>query len=853
MITANSSSGVSAASNTWGSSSGDDNNNNITQRRPSVVAATAAAVDAYAQSVLELHSTPGHEPDDSLGSYVTSLIRCHGNNEGQQKETTRMVAGGGGGGVREQQLPEFDSLIELIHEHCNISPEQAENVLEQITTAVQTGEIPNPNSDWSNTTAISGQQQQQHYCTTDDLIQSMNLLSATSAAEAAERSNNTKDHQPSITSSTTTSAATHTPDSDGGEGDYGTGSSVGITVPPSRTMEVSNASSSTLEGLISPIRADNLIPIDLMGVLDDPSTPKAGGARVGGGRLISVETRSTSAQLMPVLPAPPTPPRNNSSQKKLTSQQERQRLAQDIAASLFQPTTITTSRSRQSSIDESRVQTAASSSSSSANTTNTTSSPNSTTSNNLSPNLSPNLHAMTPGSTSGGSDSSLYHQHDVNAYYQEQQQQQHEWNMIMDMLLIHNPDLSEEAASAAAYLSSTYLLEHSHGHHNHQQQHYYDVNVAQYLIDCAMPAPPVCRHLLNDGCYRSDCTYSHDIDAHVCLFWLRGRCRRGNNGDANCRFLHGFDEKVLQDIDPSLLIVSENNNRHLSTYDEHHQGSSSVYEEDANYGSSSSSSDYGLPPPAIASHYPPASSAWKSEAPGPRAASMTTTAPSFANIASQGYQTAASSFATTASSPSFAAPTANSFSTNTTTTTTKAAAISSNNARKVDIPQDLWNAHENRDSSVFYIADPIERYHAVSAASLSSSMTTMARQPQQQQQQCDNIIDLHFQSTKTFGIVLESILPTKLERHLLQQQQDYYKKSSGSSSSSSSASSPPGVWIVTGTGHHVGSKTHQKGGGALEQAVLEWLTEHGYDFLRGRDRNGQGGAVLVTSKRKKAT
>ena len=50
----------------------------------------------------------------------------------------------------------------------------------------------------------------------------------------------------------------------------------------------------------------------------------------------------------------------------------------------------------------------------------------------------------------------------------------------------------------------------------------------------------------------------------------------------------------------------------------------------------------------------------------------------------------------------------------------------------------------------------------------------------------------------------------------------------------------------------MGRRTHQKGGGALEAAVLEYLVEHynssDYSIQRGRDRNGQGGAVLVERK-----
>jgi DNA-nicking Smr family endonuclease len=126
-------------------------------------------------------------------------------------------------------------------------------------------------------------------------------------------------------------------------------------------------------------------------------------------------------------------------------------------------------------------------------------------------------------------------------------------------------------------------------------------------------------------------------------------------------------------------------------------------------------------------------------------------------------------------------------------------------APTIKIPVDVWTPHEARDASVFHVADPLARYHLVQGASRR-----------------EDVIDLHFQSTKTFPTVLSVILPEKLAKH-------------------------GKVWIVTGTGHHVGSKTHQKGGGALENAVAEWLHDEGYSYLRGRDRNGQGGAIYVES------
>jgi DNA-nicking Smr family endonuclease len=185
-----------------------------------------------------------------------------------------------------------------------------------------------------------------------------------------------------------------------------------------------------------------------------------------------------------------------------------------------------------------------------------------------------------------------------------------------------------------------------------------------------------------------------------------------------------------------------------------------------------------------ASWEPPAPAVTEVSAGPPTRTTTTTSAPvpfSFANIASQGYKK--SSFPT----PSQTLP----------------AAAAAPVAPTVRIPQDLWNPHENRDSALFYIVDPIERYRKVDLS---------VRR--------EDVIDLHFQSTKTFSVVLSTVLQEKLA-HLEE------------------------VWIVTGTGHHVGSKTHQKGGGALESSVVSWLTQEGYVFCRGRDRNGQGGAVLV--------
>ena len=86
-----------------------------------------------------------------------------------------------------------------------------------------------------------------------------------------------------------------------------------------------------------------------------------------------------------------------------------------------------------------------------------------------------------------------------------------------------------------------------------------------------------------------------------------------------------------------------------------------------------------------------------------------------------------------------------------------------------------------------------------------------------------DVIDLHFQSIKSFPIVLSAILPEKFR--------DFGE-----------------VWVVTGSGHHVSRNTHQKGGGVLESAVSGWLVSHGYDYLKGKDKNGYGGTFLVKKR-----
>jgi hypothetical protein len=71
-----------------------------------------------------------------------------------------------------------------------------------------------------------------------------------------------------------------------------------------------------------------------------------------------------------------------------------------------------------------------------------------------------------------------------------------------------------------------------------------DLAAAEALLLEALQAPPVCRHLLSHGCYRRDCTYSHDIETYTCTYWLRGRCEK-----EACPFRHGFGRAQQQQPD----------------------------------------------------------------------------------------------------------------------------------------------------------------------------------------------------------------------------------------------------------------------------------------------------------------
>lgn len=676
-------------------------------------AALESAVDAYATRILEERSPPEAQVDSSLGPYVTSVLRSW-----DAAPFTDI-----------SELEEFDSLVELVEEHCSMDREDAVRALKTIADAVWTGFVSEHGADYGRNVLYSG------------------ILPIFVA---------------DVTSTEVDGSADDFPTFSAGEGP-------------------------------SPMKPDSLIPFDLLGVLDDPPTPSS--AELG------KESRSELVihDVKEALEQEEFPPLGESSNSSTSGKKAKgkktatKEAAPDLAAVLFRP-------ARSTHTHETEEVT--------------------------SPKLKPVTPTLAPQPV------------ETDGYFQQL------WDSAVEMLLSMNHDLSEEAAAEAALVANT------------------DVNIAQYIIDGALAAPAVCRHMLNDGCYRSDCQFSHDIDGHTCLFWLRGRCGKGNS----CRFLHGFSAKLMEGIEPPPDFGRHDESTyHDTTSNVNRLPKSSGLKSEplpiaksststttaaattsgAKFSPSTTATSYDrsgimarhntFPGPASGSMLQPTTfslpSSWETSssstlnpAAAERAFEKKETSFSFANIATRGYdqssfssppppglggfaQAVAGSSSSSSSSNLFAAvaavaspsPAVSSPPTTTTATSSSSALL----VKTVKIPQDLWNPHINRDSSAFHIVDPMERYHHVA-----------------QSVQRADVIDLHFQSTKTFAAVLEKMLPEKLEK----QSQ---------------------VWVVTGSGHHVGTKTHQKGGGALESAVLTWLNQEGYEFVRGRDRNGHGGALLV--------
>ena len=615
-------------------------------------------VDEYAQKVLESRvKTNLPPPDESLGSYVTSSLRSAGEDYESIKD-----------------IPDYESLVELVQEHCACTEKEAIESLDTIGHAVRTNKIP-----WRSIEGGSA----------SSLLDSL-----------ANVTDNAKRPVPELLEDNPQQSM------------FVHGDTYGTPIEEKKTT------------LASPLHADDLIPVDLLGALDDPATPRVGrnlSASISESsahsptQTYSMSNSAADENAFPPLGALST--ESSTSNKKKAPKRSsgvKTHEAKDLASTLFVPA----SRSRQSSIDEAF-------SAQQASPTHVPIQPDSTLSN------------VSEGAGLGD-------------FYLEEQQ----YGTATEILLSMNVDVSEEAAMAASQMAQA------------------DVNVAQFLIDSVLNAPPICRHFLQNGCYRSDCQFSHDIGGSTCMFWLRGRCGKG----PTCRFLHGFNPRLLEGLAQQQQEYQQADFPSLGS-----QTTAKTSYQAPTQGSSTNKSSKHHTPSLLALGGTP--SVWSSNHSVPKKLASST----FANVASQGYSS---------KSPQFTDQSTNS----------RLNARTKYKPKKVDIPQELWSAHENRDASAFYIADPMERYRVVSEQSAGPRR--------------ENVVDLHFQSTKTFSHVLSNVLPLKFERH-------------------------GQVWIVTGTGHHVGSRTHQKGGGALETAVISWLNEQGYEYAMGRDRNGLSGILLV--------
>jgi hypothetical protein len=575
-------------------------------------------------------------------------------------------------------LSEFESLVELLEDQCSMLPEDAESAIKSIANAVCTGAVPGS---------------PQLYREKAPYMDSFNLGFLGSALQQAREEESTAIVTPSKPPESVP-LDTYTPHAAGGP---------------------------------SPLKPHNLIPVDLLGALDDPSPHFS---RKSTHAVFQEEKQQQEQQArdveFPTLGAAAAAPVAKKNDKAGGRKKASKKHAdKDLAAALFRP-----SRVRQNSIAEED---------------------------------SPNLKPTTPPVPERVS---------RNQYYQQQ------LDSSVEILLSMSPDLSEEAATEASRMAKT------------------DFNIAQHIVDTALSAPPVCRHMLHDGCYRSDCQFSHDVEGHTCVFWLRGRCGKGSS----CKFLHGFNDKILDGIKIPVTTVSKAASSMVSASI---PISSSMPKKDGWRGSPFQPSSapsaggfggFSLPSSGFHTRFEvdeKLAQSWNNPSPSPMKEMLSDSndddaGSSFAKIASTGYDQ--SKFPSHGNTSSGLLSLSN--------PATPAVGM-------VRIPQDLWNPHENRDSSAFHIPDPLDRYHKVSLG--------VKRK---------DVVDLHFQSTKTFPAVLSTMLPEKLGEMAE-------------------------VWIVTGTGHHVGSKTHQRSGGALERAVILWLADRGYNFCKGRDRNGLGGAVLV--------
>lgn len=708
-----------------------------------------ASVDAYAKQVLEDASPSEEIADlDYLPSYITGLLRAEHGPEGDVAATMETL-------VNVRDLPDYDSLLELLQEHCSMARQEAHVCLEKISKAVLTSTVPVEFLYAYPSSTTGAHQTLSSFVNSTSVTNASPVLGPFGSSASSNNGSSALKLLAAVNVEETVATTNHyeAPRSDRNVN----GVISSLHDDTTTTMVATPGGESVATSVISPAQANNLIPVDLLGAIDSEDADASGitpAASLPGQRLYcsgnsnqyaNYNNSSSSNKIIQ--------DRNDAfgiSEQTTASQNSLEEAFPSLsaaAASRMSKRASRSSRSRQSSIDESSV--------------------SENSSKKVSPHLEPQI--------------APHKQLQQKYYYLDESSAVSTDPTAMlqttfDILVHMNPDMGQDAIFQAATMAGS------------------DPGVAQYLMDCAMTAPPVCRHLLNNGCYRSDCSFSHDLEGHTCVFWLRGRCGKGSA----CQFLHGYNEKWLQKLGEDQL----QHQTELEQYEQEQEHDEEEYSY-ATYGEGDGGGGGGP--------------LWGGK-------NANTEVTSFANIASQGYSDQKSFH----NQPIFRSRSGSLVDNETGGIVYEECKFATGSVPTIKIPQDVWNPHQNRDSSAFHISDPIQRYLEVSRFH-SQSCGGSRQQGNRYGQTNDSgsssgrtdVIDLHFQSTKTFAEVLEVVLPEKL------------------------ASEASGVWIVTGTGHHVGTKTHQRGGGVLESAVMNWLTEKGYDFLKGRDRNGHGGALYV--------
>ena len=104
--------------------------------------------------------------------------------------------------------------------------------------------------------------------------------------------------------------------------------------------------------------------------------------------------------------------------------------------------------------------------------------------------------------------------------------------------------------------------------------------------------------------------------------------------------------------------------------------------------------------------------------------------------------------------------------------------------QKRQIPIELWVTEAEKPENVYHIKDPFERFTIV------NKVYTLPRFETALGNLAVRVIDLHFQTSSSFSQILDRILP-RFYAAISQRQIN-------------------GVWLITGTGHHVQENSHQR-------------------------------------------